>query len=219
MPKRAIEAWVHEPLTGILGSRAKVAALRVLVRAGTPISFREVVRRTGMAYRSVELALADLLAVGVVEQTEAGRERRVRFAASHRLAPAVGGLIRAEADFFPALRIELRAAAEQWRGDGLLALALVGSVARREERIGDRLELLAVTQDPAGAARVARRLEAMAEELWLRFGIRLLPITYDLARARSMWRHRTPAAERTVAEAELVFGEALTKVLDAKGES
>lgn len=214
MAKQPIVASVHSPLTAVLGSRAKVASLRVLDQAGQAIALRELVRRAGMAYRTIELAVAELLQVGVVEELEGGRERRIRIRSSHRLAPALSHLLRAEADFFPALRVELRTLAEQCRPDGLLTLAIVGAVATRTERIGDRLELLLVTRTVAGAEKASRRFDAAADDFTRRFGVTTLTMTYDLERARAMWRQRTAAASRAVAQAELLFGAAVREVLE-----
>src|ERR1019366_3001610 len=99
MAKERIVGWLHEPLTSVLGTRGKVAALRILWRAQTPIPYREVVRRSGMAYGSIDLALGELTLAGVVEEVPGGRERRVRLWSGHRLAPAIATLMQVEADY------------------------------------------------------------------------------------------------------------------------
>ena len=78
MAKEILRRCLHEPLTALLGTRGKVAVLRILWRAETAIPYREVVRRSGMAYRSIDLALGELTQAGLVEELPGGRERRVR---------------------------------------------------------------------------------------------------------------------------------------------
>ena len=213
MAKKPMVGWIHEPLGAILSSRAKVAVLRILWRASTAIPYREVVRRSGMAYGSIDLALGELTATGLVEELEGGRERRVRMRSSHRLAAALGNLLQVESDFFASLRIELRTATQGCLPLGLLAAALVGAVARREEMLGGTIDLLMIAKDAVSTKRCVERLGATEDSLLTRFGVTLKVISYDLATARAMWRTRTPAAERGVNEAELLVGAPLVDLL------
>jgi DNA-binding transcriptional ArsR family regulator len=206
MPKSPVTAPIHDPISAILGTRGKVAVLRVLAQAATMLSQREVARRTGMALRTVELALDDLLATGIVERILGGRERLVRVRTGHRLAPAILGLLRAGEDFWPALRGELRAAAASARDPALLAVAVVGRAARREERLGEPIDLLVLGETGAVAQQWVARFAILSQGLELRFGVTLRPIGYDLAEARAMWTTRTSVAERLVKEAELLHG-------------
>ena len=188
MSKTQLSACLHEPLSVILGTRSKLAVLRVLGRAVTPLPYREVVRRSGMAYRSIDLALADLLAVGIIEELEGGRERRVRTCSGHRLAPVIAGLLRSEADFFPSLRTELKAIAAGGEKEGLLALAIVGTTARREERLGEAVEVVLVARDQAAATSLTERFESSADTLAGRFGVTLACMSYDLVGLRALWQ-------------------------------
>lgn len=215
MAKEPIVGWIHEPLAAILGTRGKVAALRILWRASNPLAYREVVRRAGMAYRSIDLALGELTDTGIVEELEGGHERRVRFRTGHRLAAAISSLLQVDADFFASLRVELRTIATASLGDGLLAAALVGPAARREERLGSSLDLLLIAGDSRAAARCRERFAAAADEIRSRFGVKLKLLVYDVATARAMWRTRTTAAIRDVSEAQLLAGTPLMEVLSA----
>jgi predicted nucleotidyltransferase len=204
---------MHEPLGAILGTRAKVAVLRILWRATSPLPYREVVRRSGMAYGSIDLALGELGATGLIEEWPGGRERRVQFRSAHRLAAAVASLLHVEADFYPALRIELRAISQPALGDGLLSVAIFGAAARREERLGSDLELVLISGDRDASARNCRQVAAGAVPLESRFGVRVKLVGYDLATAKSMWRTRTAAAMSSVREAELLAGQPLEPLL------
>ena len=217
MAKQPIVGWLHEPLGAILSSRAKVAVLRVLWRALAAIPYREVVRRSGMAYGSIDLALGELTATGLVEELEGGRERRVRMRTGHRLAAAVGNLLQVESDYFTSLRIELRTAAHASQSYGLLAAALIGAVVRREEQLDGTLDLLVIAKDAAAVARCDDQFGVLGETLLARFGVALKLISYDLNTARAMWRTRTPAAERGVREAELLVGTPLAQLLSVNG--
>lgn len=214
MAKEKLTGWLHEPITAILGTRAKVAVLRILHRADTAIPYREVVRRSGMAYRSIDLAIGELTETGLLAELSGGRERRVHLNASHRLAPALGALLQVESDFFAALRVELRTIAESSRRAGLLGAAIIGASARREELLGEPIEIAVFVAEAADVARCRAAFETASEAITARFGASLKPIVYDLAAARGMWRTRTPAAERIVRESELLAGTALESLLD-----
>jgi DNA-binding transcriptional ArsR family regulator len=213
MAKEPIVGWIHEPLAAILGTRGKVAVLRILWRASSPLAYREVVRRSGMAYRSIDLALGELAATGIVEEVPGGHERRVRLRTGHRLAAAISNLLQVDADFFASLRVELRAVATASLGDGLLAAAIVGAAARREERLGSGLDVVLIARDSGAGSRCRERFVTAADGINLRFGAQLKLIVYDLATARVMWRTRTTAATRDVREAELLAGTPLVELL------
>ncbi len=163
-----------------------------------------------MAYRSIDLALADLIAVGIVEELEGGRERRVRTCSRHRLAPVIAGLLRAEADFFPSLRTELKAIAAGGEREGLLALAIVGTTARREEQLAEPVEVVLVASDLDSATRLKERFETSGEALAGRFGVRLNCRSYDLAGLRGVAR----SDAGLVREAEPLLGVPLLELAE-----
>ncbi|HEY3934840.1 MAG TPA: hypothetical protein VGL65_09505 [Gemmatimonadales bacterium] len=171
-------------------------------------------RRSTMAYGSIDLALGDLTAVGLVEELDGGRERRVILRTSHRLAPAVIHLLQAEADFFTAFRAELRSALRGGEGSGLLSAALVGAAARRQEVVGDRIDLLIIGLDRNGTGHLRARVDERADSIRAAFGVEVNVLAYDVGTARAMWRTRTDAAERDVRDAELLAGTPPHEVLD-----
>lgn len=215
MPKKRASGVCHEPLSLILGTQAKVAVLRTLAGSAVPLPHREVARRTGMAYRSVALAIDDLLASGLVRELEGGRERRVSLHASHRLAPVVAALLQAERDFFPSLRAELKTVAAGRAPDGLLAVAMVGAAATRTEQAGDPVELVIVAEDLDAAERWRDRFIAAAGHLTERFGVAFQCIAYDRPGARKVWASRTARAEGMVRGAESLIGPPLIQVVEA----
>ena len=213
MAKSPVSGWLHEPLAAVLGTRAKVAVLRVLWRAPTALPYREVVRRSGMAYGSVDLALGELTSTGLVEELPGGRERRVRLRPGHRLAASVSNLLQVDADYFPSLRVELRAVATSALADGLLAAAIVGAVTRRDERLGHDIEVVLITRDASSATRCRDRFAQAGDGIRLRFGVGIRLLGYDRETATVMWRTRTAAAIRDVRHAELLAGTPLEELL------
>ncbi len=214
MPKTSVSSSLHDPISAILGTRGKVAVMRVLASAGTPLPQREVARRTGMALRTVELAIDDLLATAIVERVVGGRERLVQLRSGHRLTPAILAVLRAGADHWPALRGELRAVAASANDPALLAVAVVGRAATRSERLGDPIDLLILAADDAAAERWRGRFADLSDSIRNRFGAELRPIGYGIEGARAMWAARTLSAQRTVQDAELIHGRTILELID-----
>lgn len=214
MPKSVPTGVLQEPLDALLGTRAKVAVLRELARSATPLSVAALARRTGMAYRSIDLAARDLLAMGLLLRILGGRERLVQLQSAHRLAPVILALLRSEADFFPAFCNELRAVGARGEAEGLVAVALVGKAATGELGIGSAAELVIIASDPASAARWEARYQQTADGLKTRYGVSCQLLTYDLEAARRLWRNRTTRAESTVATAQALIGRPLGELFN-----
>lgn len=217
MAKERLMAVLHQPVTAILGTRAKVAVVRILATAAgkRALAYREVVRRSGMGYASIDLALGELSQAGIVEELDdVGRERRVRLCASHRLVPALTALIHAEGDFYSALRSELRTVLAPLEREGLIAAALVGKVAARVEGSGDPCELLLIATNPDAVTRVTNAANRAAPDFGQRFGVVLKVIGYDREGARAIWARRTPATQQAVQAAESLIGPPISEVVE-----
>ncbi|MEO5825766.1 MAG: hypothetical protein ABIR59_07755 [Gemmatimonadales bacterium] len=157
-----------------------------------------------MAHRSIDLAVRDLVGVGLLERIGESYERMYGIVASHRLVPALEGLIRAESDYRPALRAELAAVAAQ--ANGILAVAIVGSGGPPAEGIGEPVHVVVVTDSEQAVHPWGDRFVAASDGLLDRFGVRLRITVYTRDTMARMWATRTAGAELSVASAERVFG-------------
>ncbi len=164
-----------------------------------------------MAYRSIDLAVRDLVEVGVVERIGASHERMYALVASHRLVSAIKAVIRAEADYRPALRAELGAVAAGTAG--VLAVAIVGSGGPPAEGIGEPVHVVVVTDCEDAVRRWGDRFVAASDGLLDRFGVHLRVTVYTRATMEKMWQTRTARAEATVTSAEKVFGMSLRELV------
>lgn len=200
------------PLDAILGTRAKLAVLRLLASSPVPLSCQAMSRRAGMAYRSIDLAVRDLMGVGLLERIGESHERMYATVETHRLVPAIKGLLRAESDFRPALRAELAAVSR--REAGAVAVAIVGSGGPPAEGIGDPVHVVVVTESEETVRQWGDRFVAAGDGLLDRFGIRLRVTVYSHATMARMWATRTAAAERSVATAERVAGVRLQDLVE-----
>lgn len=206
---------LRAPLGLLLGTGAKVATLRVIAAAGSPITQREVARRAGTQVRSAQIALEDLVTLGIVARTQGGRDHLVAFDRRHHLAAAVEALYAAEADAFRALRERLdalvRAHPARRRA---ISLAVFGSGARGDDTAGSDLDLFLVAADVASRDALADAVRAARDELHARFGVEPKLLAMTLAEARRGWRMRRPPLPQIVADAIPIAGPPLRDLLD-----
>lgn len=215
MPKPALPPWLHEPAGVLFGTRTKVAVLRVLSGAGSPLSQREVARRTRLTPRSVGVALDDLVATGVVHRHLGGREHLLTLNEGHALVPPLRALFVADATYFAALRRALAVVAREDQSSGLVTVAIFGSVARAEEALASDLDLLIIGRTSTAADHWRSRYLDAAPDLQKRFGARVNPVTYALTEARRRWARRLSPFPELVRDGVVVAGSPLREVLAA----
>ena len=205
----------REPLSHLLGTRAKVSCLRVLASTEGLITQREVARRAGMQHRTAQLALEELIALGVVRRVEGGRDFLVGFSDAHALSVALRQLFQSEAAFFLALRQRLAAvAATAPRSAAIKGLILFGSVARGDDRIGSDVDVLVVTRSEAAIDSALAHVSAAGGQVREVFGYAVRAIVYTEAELRSRWRRREAPLPDIVRDHIVLAGPALGDLLD-----
>lgn len=182
---------LRAPLDYLLGTRSRVAVLRVLAAQGAPASQREVGRRSGVQVRSAQQALDLFVALGVASRVVGGRDYLVSLNRRHRLAREVAALFDAEAQLFHEVRRRLHAWARSAERRGQVrAVVLFGSAARGDDSPQSDLDVLVVTPSEAVRQAVADGCGAFAEELRADFGVDLRPLVMSLGEVRRRWRRR-----------------------------
>jgi len=165
--------YLLTPLDDLLSSRSKLRLLRRLVDGHDDLSGRELARRAGVTWRAAELALRELVQLGVVQRTDARAQARYTLVAGHALVrEAVVPLFTAERSWSSAVR---RGMADALRAGGRATreirwAGLYGSVARADDRPDSDLDLAVVVRTVADANRVQARIRDAAPSLAARFG-------------------------------------------------
>ena len=212
--KRPRGGPTREPLSYLFGTRAKVCCVRVLCAAGDPITQREVSRRAGVQHRSAQLALNELVAVGLVSRMEGGRDLLVRLNDEHHLASAVRSLFNAEAGQFLELRRRLvEIATGGARVRWIQSVVLFGSVARGDDTPDSDLDLLLIVADADARERLLERFDDAAPHFRAAFGCRVRPLAYTLAESRRRWRAHDPPLPDVARDGLVLFGPPLTDLL------
>lgn len=166
-------AYLTTPLDDLLSSRSKLRLLRRLVDGHDDLSGRELARRSGVTWRAADLALRDLVQLGVVHRTDARGQSRYVLVEKHTLVhDAVVPLFGAERVWAGALRRGIRDALQP-RGQGTRDIrwaGLYGSVVRGDDRPDSDLDVAVVANSVAAVARVRLAMNAAGPHLATRFG-------------------------------------------------
>lgn len=166
-------AYLTTPLDDLLSSRSKLRLLRRLVDGHDDLSGRELARRAGVTWHAAELALRDLVQLGVVHRTDTRGQSRYSLVGKHVLVrDAVIPLFGAERVWAGAVRRAIRDAL-QARGQGTRDIrwaGLYGSVARGDDRPDSDLDVAVVANSVAAVRRVRSEMNEAGPHLAARFG-------------------------------------------------
>jgi predicted nucleotidyltransferase len=195
MPRRApSESATREPLSYALGTPAKVRALRILTANADPMTQRELGRRAGIQHRSAQVALDELVSLGIAARQRGGRDYLVRLNTSHQLSAPLTALFAAEATQFLSLRRRLgEVANEMARRTDLISATLFGSRARGDDSPDSDCDLLLIARTKGGVDDAIAAIQAVGDELLASYGCRVRPIGYIEREARRAARQgRSP---------------------------
>lgn len=169
-----LKGHLARPLDAVLSAPSRLAVLRALVRAKTPLSGRALARGAGINHQGAAVALAALAKLGLVERRPAGRSDqwrldRSRWLISELLLP----LLEREAEHADAvagaIKMGLRGKAD--------AVLIAGAASKGRLEPGRPLELV-VVEGPAGRrilSEAVRGLAALMKERWsLELAVRVL---------------------------------------------
>jgi len=181
------------PLDECLSSRAKVRLLRFFTSTGEPVSGREAARRVAMAKRSIDLALRDLVAAGVVRRKDFGNQSLYQLNPQSVLGKrALITLFKGERgtieEFFDTLRDLVEVGAEVaplWAG-------LFGSTALGDDAVGSDVDLAVVVTTAALVGPMHARLSDSSPTFRRRFGRVLSPVVLSLEQLQQLGRAKSP---------------------------
>lgn len=135
--------WLLHPLEEVFSSAAKVAVLRVICSANSPLSGRETIRRAGITYSPGWNALQELVASGVLLKRDHGRASAYELRDPEEpLIQYLRGLFAREEE-----RSEQIISGLVSKIDDALTIILYGSEARGDAEAGSDTDLLIVVED------------------------------------------------------------------------
>lgn len=190
-------------IESILGSRSRVAVLRVLLGVTVPLNASQIAAHAGLTRPAVATVLDDLAAMGIVRSSSAGRANvhlieRQNIYVERLIEP----LFAAEQQLPQDLETDLRTTFE----DAAESIVLFGSYARGEQYVGSDVDVVLVARDAAAKQSLDERVHRYAPQFRTRYGAVLSEITYEVQEANALWRTAPAFLESLKRDAVVVSG-------------
>lgn len=156
---------------------SQVLVLRVLYRAETPLSGREVERRAGLSNRATMVALASLVEVHAVTCEAAGQAHYYALNRNHYFVDkALKPAFEAEEFFWTDFRKTVRRLVKP----APLAAVVTGPLARDEAALHSRVQLTLVFANMRNRVRAATGLDALQDAVRSRYAVSIDPVLLDV---------------------------------------
>jgi predicted nucleotidyltransferase len=192
-------------IESILGTRSRLAVLRVLRGVRVPLNASQIAARTGLTRPAVASVLDHLGTMGIVRSSSAGRANvHVLERDNVYVARLLEPLFQAEESVPDAMAEDLRSAF----GDSAESVVLFGSYGRGDQQDGSDVDLVLVAGDQAGKQALERAVDDYGPGFRTRFGATLSPLVYEAREAAALWRTAPGLAESLRRDAVVVSGTA-----------
>ncbi len=196
----------HHVLDEVLGTATKVSLLRVLMNRGGGHTGRELSRMVGRDGRNCSLALEDLGRQGIVASRRVGRARTHAINRDHLLvAQLLAPLFDQERELLQAAGREIRQRLARL-GIRPVAIAVFGSVARREETTDSDLDLLVLTDRDVSVPRQEQAADALSGAGSARLGMAVQVFFETAATLRRKQFRRDPLALSMIRDGRVIHG-------------
>ena len=187
----------------LLGSRSRLAVLRVLHGVAIPLNASQLAGRTGLSWTAVSTVLNELAEMGVINSSSAGR---ANIHSLNRESVYVTDLI--DPLFAAEERIpdEMLADLARTFESQTLAVAVFGSYARDEQASQSDVDVAIVAADQSAKDLVEETVDGYQAHFLSRYGAPLSAIVYDAAEAAALSETAPSFAAQLVGNALVVTG-------------
>lgn len=187
----------------LLGSRSKLAVLRVLQGVAIPLNASQLAGRTGLSWTAVSTVLDELAEMGVINSSSAGRANIHSLnRESIYVTDLIDPLFAAEERIPDEMLADLSSTFESQA----LAMVVFGSYARGEQASGSDVDAAIVAADPKAKDLVEETVDGYQTHFLSRYGAPLSAIVYDAVEAAALSEAAPSFAAQLVADALVVFG-------------
>ena len=187
----------------LLGSRSKLAVLRVLHGVAIPLNASQLAGRTGLSWTAVSTVLDELAEMGVTNSSSAGRANIHSLnRESIYVTDLINPLFVAEERIPYAMLADLGRTFESQA----LALAVFGSYARGVQVSESDVDVAIVAADSRAKELVEETVDDYQAHFLSRYGAPLSAIVYDAGEASALSETATSFAAQLVSDALVVFG-------------
>lgn len=187
----------------LLGSRSRIAVLRVLLGVSVPLNASQIAVRSKLSHVAAASVLSEFASMGVVLSSPAGRATvywlsRDSVYVENVLEP----LFQAERDV-PQYLVDDLAWAFQ---DEAVSVVLFGSYARGDQTPDSDVDVALVAENPDTKSALESAIAAHASEFRSRFGASLSALTYTREEAGMLWETSPSLAESLCRDGVVVSG-------------
>lgn len=187
----------------ILGTRSRVAVLRLLRGINVPLNASQIASRTGLTRPAVTSVLHDFAAMGIVRSSSAGRANvhsleHDNIYVERMIAP----LFNTEEHLPDDLTEELRTSFENLTA----SIVLFGSYARGDQDESSDVDVVLVARDRESQLTIERTIDAYSVRFRRRFGATLSPLVYSTAEAADLLHTAPNLAESLRSDAFVISG-------------
>jgi len=167
----------------LLGSRSRIAVLRVLRGVSVPLNASQISARTGLSRPAVATVLDNLAAAGIVQASSAGRANvhvlvRDNVYVERIIEPVFSG----EEAIADELVKHLRARFQELA----VSVILFGSYARGDQDLSSDVDVVLVAADSHTKGLLESAAYNLMGEFYARFGAHLSPLVYDREEAADL---------------------------------
>lgn len=215
---------LRDPLDEVLASKARLRILRLHLTSLEVHSTREMARRTGMSKRAMDLALAELVDLGLMVREPGVSWAPYRVNRNHELVQRVlVPLFAGEIGYVESQVQALRELVDAALGDAGVELhwaGVFGSVARSEATAGSDLDLALIVESDGDVGPVRDRSLDLVAAFERRFGRHVSVLVLSANQFRLMYMTPDSVAHAMVREGRRLAGERDLEALvgDTKGE-
>lgn len=187
----------------LLGSRSKLAVLRVLHGVAIPLNASQLAGRTRLSWTAVSTVLDELAEMGVINSSSAGRANIHSLnRESVYVTNLIDPLFAAEERIPDEMLADLRRTFESQA----LAVAVFGSYARDEQVSQSDVDVAIVATDFKAKDLVEETVDTYQAHFLLRYGAPLSAIVYDAMEAAALSEAAPSFAAQLVSGALVVLG-------------
>lgn len=187
----------------MLGSRSRVAVLRVLLGVTIPLNTSQIAAHAHLTRPAAASVLDDFAAMGIVQTVSVGNAK------VHQLEWHSAYVEQLIAPLFAAeqrIPDELESSLVEALGDFTESIVLFGSYARGEQAPGSDVDVVLVASDAPTKLALERKIDSYAKEFRTRYGASLSSIAYEVREANALWRTSPAFFESLKRDAVVVAG-------------
>lgn len=204
---------IHNVLDEIFARKSNIVVIRALKNYTTGISGREVSRNINLAANNTLNTLTYLEDLGIVNRLRGGREHlftlnRKNFLVNQVVLP----LLQTEEEYVLSVRKDIKS-----KLTGKVVSAIIyGSVARKEETVQSDLDLCIVYENSRKLHVIEEEIESLRRLMYKKYGINISPFYTSRSEFIKKANKNMSPVEQIVQEGEMVVGETIKRILNAK---